>query len=242
MLTSGLLLCSGLKAEQATIAIASNFTQPAEQLRLAFEQHSPHTIRFSFGSSGKFYAQIRHGAPFDAFFSADQQKPVELEKLSLTVAGSRFSYALGKLYLWSAQPGIDLSPKNNDWQFATKIAIANPKLAPYGKAAVESLKQLNRLNNLKDKLVYAENIAQTYQFVLSQNAQIGFVAASQVVQQNKGSSWPVPDDYHPPIKQDAVLLKRGQQNQAAIAFLAFCKSKAAAKIIQSFGYQTLDNH
>lgn len=225
-------------AEQAIIAVASNFTQPMQQLKNTFEQSSEHNIKLSFASSGKLYAQITQGAPYAAFFSADQVKPISLEKLGLAVANTRFSYATGQLVLWSPQNNLSLTPAKLDLTSFNKIAIANPKLAPYGSAAVETLKSLQQYKFTKKNLVYAENIAQTYQYVFTQNAQIGFISASQLSQHKTGSYWLIPQTYHSPILQDAILLKSAQNNQAAIDFLQFIKSTNAKNIIHQFGYKT----
>lgn len=225
-------------AEQAIIAVASNFTLPMQQLKKTFEQSSEHNIKLSFASSGKLYAQITQGAPYAAFFSADQIKPIALEKSGLAVANSRFSYATGQLILWSAQNNLNLTPAKLDLTSFNKIAIANPKLAPYGSAAIETLTSLQQYKFIKKNLVYAENIAQTYQYVFTQNAQIGFIAASQLNQHKTGSYWLIPQTYHSPILQDAILLKQAQSNQAAIDFLQFVKSTKAKNIIHQFGYRT----
>lgn len=227
-----------LYAEQAIMAVASNFTQPMQQLKNVFEQTSRHKIKLSFASSGKLYAQITQGAPYAAFFSADQSKPIALENSGLAVANSRFSYATGQLVLWSAQNNLNLSPDRLDLTAFPKIAVANPKLAPYGAAAIETIANLQAPPSVKKSLVYGENIAQTYQYVFTQNAQIGFIAASQFKQHKTGSFWLIPQTYHSAILQDAILLKQAANNQAALAFLNFVKSEQAKQIIRRFGYKT----
>jgi molybdate transport system substrate-binding protein len=229
-------------AEQINVAVASNFTAPMKAIVTAFEQQSEHRVKLSFGSSGKFFAQITHGAPFELFFSADQTKPKALEESGLIVPGSRFTYAIGALALWSSNPTL---LKNNagalkQGQF-TKLALANPKLAPYGLAAVEVLEHLALTEHTKAKWVQGENIAQTYQFISTGNADIGFVAMSQIMQQgqiNLGSSWLIPHELYSPIKQDAALLARGKNSPAAKALLTYIQSNQAKAIIESYGYTT----
>ena len=232
-----------VKADDIYVAVASNFTAVMHRLAEEFEKSSGHQLKISSGSSGKFYAQIKHGAPFDVFFSADQAKPQALENEGLIVANSRFSYAVGALALWSAQPGwVDDQAtrlKNNNFN---KLALANPKLAPYGAAAVEVLDNLKLVKTTQPKWVKGENIAQTYQFASTGNADIGFVALSQIMHNGHikhGSAWIIPDQLYSPILQDAVLLKRAANNDAAKALLQFMRSNIAKKIIESYGYKTL---
>ncbi|MFC7049414.1 molybdate ABC transporter substrate-binding protein [Emcibacter nanhaiensis] len=228
-------------AGEVTVAVASNFTGAMKEIAGAFEKQSGHRVKLSFGSSGKFYAQIRNGAPFEVFLSADQAKPAALDKDGLTVAGSRFSYAIGALALWSSDAKV-VDNGGGILKRGTfrKIAIANPKLAPYGVAATQVLDALGLTDIVRGKLVMGENISQTFQFVGSGNAEIGFVALSQVMQGNKvkaGSAWIVPPELYQPIRQDAVLLKRGEANEAAGALLSFLRSEQAGRIITSFGYR-----
>jgi molybdate transport system substrate-binding protein len=227
-------------ADQAQIAVAANFIGPAQKIADKFAQESGHTVSVISGSTGKFYAQIKNGAPFDAFLAADDATPAKLEKEGETVAGSRFTYAIGKLALWSTQPTLvdskgEVLPKST----FSHIAVANPKLAPYGTAAIETLTALGLKDKLQNKIVFGENIAQTHQFVASGNAELGFVALSEIYKDGKissGSAWIVPSKLYTPIRQDAVLLVKGKDNKAAAAFLAYLKSPAAQSIIKSYGY------
>ena len=227
-------------AGQAHIAVASNFAAPMKVLAAQFEQASGHTLTLSFGSTGKFYAQIKNGAPFDVLLAADDETPARLMREGDAV--QRQTYAIGRLVLWSARPdlidGSDAVLRQNRFQ---RLAIANPKLAPYGAAAVEVLAKLKLTDSVRGKFVMGENIAQTYQFVASGNAELGFVALSQVMQDGKisgGSAWLVPASLHAPIRQDVVLLKRGENNEAARALFDFLKSPAAAlTLTRSFGYE-----
>jgi molybdate transport system substrate-binding protein len=227
-------------AAEVNAAVASNFSVPMKQIVTLFQQQSGNTVKLSFGSTGKFYAQIKGGAPFDVFFAADTATPQRLEVEGLTVNGSRFVYALGKLVLWSAQPNlVDDQGKvlrKGDYE---KLAIADPKLAPYGMAAKQTLEKLAMWNSIRDKLVMGENITQAYQFVATGNAELGFVALSQVMRDGKvsaGSSWLVPSDMYKPIRQSAVLLAGAKDKAAAKAFLDFLKSDKAAAVIRSYGY------
>ncbi|WP_207923237.1 molybdate ABC transporter substrate-binding protein [Marinomonas flavescens] len=233
------MFCSGIIfAEPLRIAVASNFTSPMQKLAPLFEKETGQKIQLSFGSSGKFYAQIQHGAPFDVFLSADQAKPNKLIQMGLALKESQTVYAKGTLALWSAKLK-SVEPITNVLKNARKIAIANPKLAPYGKAAEETLKKLNLWSPLKNKLVQGENIGQTYQFVYTKNADVGFVALSQVLSGDiKGSFWTVPSSFHADIKQSAVVIKKSKQKKMATAFLAFLMRPDIQKKIASFGYQT----
>jgi len=206
-----------------------------------FEKDSGYKAVLSFSATGKFYAQITNGAPFDVFLAADDATPAKLEKEGSAVSGSRFTYATGKLVLWSAQPGVvdaqgEVLKKNS----FRKIAIAAPKLAPYGAAAVETMTKLGLMAALEPKLVTGESIGQAFGFVSTGNAELGFVALSQVFEGGKlksGSAWVVPANLHSPIRQDAVLLTRGKDNKAAQALMAFLKTDKAKAVIRSFGYQ-----
>lgn len=223
------------------IAVASNFTAAANSLVSRFEDESGHEITLVFGSSGRFYAQIMNGAPFDAFLSADSEKPAALVSSQLALGDSLFTYALGSLVLWSSDSELISNSANVlSSERVTRIAIANERLAPYGRAAEEVLLNLDLLTSLQSKLVRGENIAQTYQFVATENAQAGFVAKSQVKLQDQfieGSGWEIPNSLHSPIRQDAVLLTRAKDNIAAIDFLNFVKSEPGQAVIQSFGYE-----
>lgn len=227
-------------AETALVAVAANFTKPMAEIAEAFEKSTGHTAKLSYGSSGKFVAQFENGAPFEVFLSADDTSPAKLEESGLGVTGSRFTYAIGKLVLWSASPNLVDSQGQalNSGNFK-HIALAYPKLAPYGVAAVDTLKNLGLLEKLTPLFVQGENIAQTLQFVNSGNAELGFVALSQVIENGKigsGSGWIVPATLYRPILQDAVLLKTGAENPAAKALLEFLKTPPALAIIEKYGY------
>ena len=233
---------TSLRAEQALVAVAANFSAPMQQIALAFQKDTGHQLRLSFGATGGIYAQIKNGGPFDVFLSADQLTPQKIEAEGLGVPQTRFTYATGQLVLWSKQDGLVddkgqvLRSKN-----IQRIALANPKLAPYGAAALEAMTQLGLLDELKPKLVQGDNIAQTYQFVSTQNAQLGFVALSQVFADGKitsGSGWVLPSSLYKPILQDAILLKNGKDNSAAKALMLYIKGDKAKEMIKRFGYLT----
>lgn len=229
------------QAGEVQVAVASNFTAPMQAMAVAFERETGHTVRMSFGASGKFYAQIKHGAPFEVLLSADEEKPAQLEKEGLTVPGSRFTYALGTLVLWSPQAGlVDAKGEVLTQGVFHKLAIAAPKLAPYGAAAMDVLNAMGVLAAVQPKLVQGENIAQTYQFVSTGNAELGFVALSQVMKDGVlnagGSAWIVPAKLHSPIRQDAVLLAKGRGNVAAEALLAYLKTDKTQTLLRAYGY------
>ncbi|MDD2740070.1 MAG: molybdate ABC transporter substrate-binding protein [Methylomonas lenta] len=227
-------------AETVLVAVASNFTKPMTEIAEAFEKATGHSAKLSFGSSGKFVSQLENGAPFEVFLSADDEKPLKLEQAGLAVAGSRFTYALGTLVLWSAKPGY----VDDQGQILSKggfqhLALADPKLAPYGVAALEVLKSLGLQEKLQALFVQGENISQAHQYVITGNAELGFVALSQVIANGKiaeGSGWIIPADRYAPIRQDAVLMKTGAENPAAPALLAYLKSAPALAIMQKYGY------
>ena len=227
-------------ADEVQVAVAANFTAPMKLITANFEKATGHKVALSFGATGKFYAQIRNGAPFDVLLAADDETPARMEKEGLGVTGSRFTYAIGKLILWSAKPGYvddkgDVLKKGS----FEHIALANPKLAPYGAAAVEVMTKLGVMSALEPKFVQGENIAQTYQFVSTGNAELGFVALSQVYEDGKlksGSGWIVPSAIHSPIRQEAVLLSRAKGNLAAEALLKYLKSDKARAVIKAYGY------
>ncbi|MBI5109103.1 MAG: molybdate ABC transporter substrate-binding protein [Rhodocyclales bacterium] len=228
-------------ADEVQVAVAANFTAPARRVAAAFEKHSGHKVQLSFGGTGKFYAQIKNGAPFDVLLAADDETPARLEQEGAAVAGSRFTYATGRLVLWSAKPGYvdDKGAVLKQGNFK-HLAIANPKLAPYGAAAVEVLAALKLVDTVRPRFVQAENIAQAHQFVATGNAELGFVALSQVMQDGRlgaGSAWVVPANLHKAIRQDAVLLDKGKGKPAAEAWLGFLKSDKANAVITSFGYE-----
>lgn len=227
-------------ADTVSVAVAANFTAPMQKIATAFEADTGHKAELSFGATGKFYAQIAHGAPFQVLLSADDTTPARLEREGKAVAQSRFTYAIGTLVLWSAQPGtVDAKGdvlKSGDFKH---LAIANPKLAPYGAAALQVMDKLGVATALQPRLVQGENIAQTFQFVSTGNAQLGFVALSQVMADGKirsGSAWQVSAHLHEPIRQDAVLLMPGKDSAAASALLTYLRGDKARAIIQSYGY------
>lgn len=242
MLLSFLTLNSSTYAEEIHAAVASNFTAPMKDIVKQYEEESGNKVILSFGSSGKFFAQIQNGAPFQIFLSADESKPDALEKAGLIVTGTRFTYAIGALALWSVKPDFidnnDARLKSGDFN---KLALANPKLAPYGVAATEVLEGLGLTESTKSKWVMGENISQTYQFASTGNTDLGFVALSQIMSEGqitKGSSWIIPTDQYSPIRQDAVLLKSAENSTAAKELLNYLRSDKARSIIHSYGYKT----
>ena len=235
-----LLTAAGLHAGEVQVAVAANFTAPMQQIAADFARDTGHKAVLSFGATGKFYAQIVNGAPFEVFLAADDTTPARLEKEGHAVLGSRFTYAVGKLVLWSAKADfVDAKGDVLKGGNFNKVSIANPKTAPYGAAAVETLKKLNLLDAVQPKFVQGENISQTLQFVHTGNADLGFVALSQVFKDGKlsgGSAWIVPGEFHEPIYQDAAILAKGKDNAAATALLAYLKGDKAKAVIRSFGY------
>lgn len=231
-----LLPWSAAKAETVTAAVAANFTEAAKDLATRFEKATGDKVVLAFGSSGQLYAQISQGAPFDVFLSADRERPQRAVANGFAVPGSAFTYATGRLVLFSVDKELVKGAETLTNGRFDKIAIANPATAPYGEAAVEALKALHAYEALSSKLVRGENITQTYQFVATGNAQLGFVALSQVARMAGGSRWIVPEDLYRPIAQDAVLLKHGERNNAARAFLTFLESPAARAVEERFGY------
>ncbi|OPY98517.1 molybdate ABC transporter substrate-binding protein [Bradyrhizobium sacchari] len=234
---AGLLLAStGAQAAQTNVAVAANFTDAAKEIAALFKQRTGHEAVLSFGASGQFYTQITQGAPFQVFLSADDSRPKKLVEDGLAVADSRFTYAIGKLVLWSKSPGIVTGEETLKAASFAKLSICNPAAAPYGLAAVETMKSLNLYETLKPKLVESATITQAYQFVETGNAEVGFVALSQLTSSEAGSRWVVPPALYNPIRQDAVLLKTGAGNDAAGAFIAFLRDPEARVIIEKYGY------
>jgi len=230
----------GALADVVNVAVAANFTAPMNAIATEFAKDTGHKALLSFGSSGKFYAQIKNGAPFQMLLSADDEKPAKLEQEGLTLPGTRFTYAIGTLVLWSAKNDlVDNQGAVLKSGAFNKLALANPKLAPYGAAAMEALTALNLKSALEPKFVLGENIAQTWQFVSTGNAELGFVALSQVMKDGKitsGSAWVVPGKLHTPIRQDAVILATGKGNAAAEALSKYLKGEKAKAIIRAYGY------
>ena len=242
---AGWLLSFATQAGEVLVAVAANFTAPIQKVEQAFEQDTGHKVQLAFGATGKFYAQIKNGAPFAVLLAADDETPARLEKEGLAVAGTRFTYATGRLALWSKQAnlvddkGEVLRSNRFEKLGVQKIAIADPKLAPYGAAAMEVIQHLGVQASVVPKLVQGESIGQTYQFVSTENAQLGFVALSQVSfdgRVTQGSAWVVPQHMHTPLKQDAVLLNAGKDNAAAQALLKYLQGDKAKAIIRQYGY------
>lgn len=241
LLLAGLLAgITAAHADEVAVAVAANFTAPLQKIAAEFEKDTGHKVVASFGSTGKFYAQIKGGAPFELLLSADDETPAKLVAEGAAVAGSPFTYAIGKLVLWSAKPGfVDAQGEVLKAGNFEHIALANPKLAPYGAAGMEVMKALGTLDALQPKIVTAENITQAYQFIGSGNAQLGFVALSQVLKDGhiEGSSWIVPARLYTTIRQDAVVLDKGRGKPAALALMQYLRAPKAVAIIQSFGYE-----
>jgi len=234
------LACVDAHADQVQVAVAANFGAPIQRIAADFERATGHKALVSIGSTGKFYAQIKNGAPFEVLLSADEATPKRLEAEGAAVAGSRFVYAIGQLVLWSARPGfVDADGevlRKGDFRH---LALANPKTAPYGVAAMQTLVSLKLLDTLAPRFVQGENIAQTQQFVATGNAELGFVGLSQVWRDGRiaeGSGWIVPDALHTPIRQDAVLLVPGRDRPAAIALMKYLRGDPARAVIRGFGY------
>ena len=229
------------KAAEVQVAVAANFTAPMQKIAAEFEKDTGHKAVLAFGSTGKFYAQIKNGAPFDVMLSADAETPARMEKEGLAVAGQGFTYAVGRLVLWSARANL-VDARGEVLRAASfrRLAIANPRLAPYGAAAQEVMEKLGVWAALQLRLVVGENIAQAYQFVSSGNAELGFIAYAQIREPGKdpaGSFWLVPKELHTPIRQNAALLVRAEANPGPREFLAFLRSPPARELIQAFGYE-----
>ncbi|MGY2291043.1 molybdate ABC transporter substrate-binding protein [Pseudomonas sp. SDO528_S397] len=236
----GALAFTSAHADEVQVAVAANFTAPIQAIAADFEKDTGHKLVASYGATGQFYTQIKNGAPFEVFLSADDTTPKKLDDEGATVKGSRFTYAVGTLALWSAKDGYvdakgDVLKKN-----AFKhLSIADPKTAPYGLAATQVLAKEGLSEQVQDKLVTGQNITQAFQFVSTGNAELGFVALSQIYKDGKvtsGSAWIVPAALHDPIKQDAVILNKGKDNAAAKALVEYLKGPKAAAVIKSYGY------
>jgi molybdate transport system substrate-binding protein len=239
-LALGLGFAAGLtQAAEVSVAVAANFTDATREIVPLFEKATGHKVKVSFGSTGKLFSQIENGAPFELFLAADSKRPAKAEKEGLAVGGTRFTYAKGKLALWSPKVGAfsDAEAFLKAGQFK-RAAIANPKTAPYGLAAQQVMEHLGVWSALQGKLVRGDSIAQTFQFAASGNAEVGFVALSQVKawKESKGTTWEIPQAYYAPIAQQAVLLKKGEANPAARAFLKFLKGDEARAVITGYGY------
>ena len=241
IVVSSLLASATAFAAEVKLAVAANFSAPMKDIAQAFEAATGHKLLVTPGATGKFYAQIVNGAPFEVFMAADDETPAKLEKEGFGVPGTRFTYAIGQLALWSpAANTVDSAGqvlKNGNFRY---LAIANPKVAPYGMAAVQVMQGMGVYTQLESRIVQGESIAQTYQFVATGNASLGFVALSQILDQGKiksGSAWVVPDTMHDALKQDAILLNPGKSSEAAKSLMTFMKSEKAKKIIRSYGYK-----
>jgi len=240
-LCASFAMAGSAHADQVQVAVAANFTAPMQAIASAFEQDTGHSVQASYGATGQFYAQISHGAPFEVFLSADDSTPAKLEQEGQSLEGSRFTYAIGSLVLWSPKEGFV------DGQGAVlgkgdfkHLAIANPKAAPYGLAATQTLDKLGLSEAVKGKIVEGQNITQALQFVSTGNAELGFVALSQVYkdgQISSGSAWVVPEAMYQPIRQDGLILRKGADNPAAKALVEYLKGPKAAEIIKAYGYQ-----
>ena len=236
-LALGVALAGGARAGEVSVAVAANFTEPAKAIAAAFQKATGHTAALSFGPSGGFYAEITHGAPFEVFLSADDERPKAAEAGGFAVPGSRFTYVVGRLVLYSRAPGlVDAEGQVLRSTRFEKLAIADPAAAPYGAAAVQTLQRMGVYEAVKGRIVQGASIAQAYQFVSTGAAELGFVAQSQVIEMQGGSRWLVPERLHAPIVQDAVLLKPGAKDPAARAFLGFLRGPEARAIIKRYGY------
>lgn len=228
-------------ADEVQVAVAANFTAPIQAIAKDFEKDTGHKLVASFGATGQFYAQIKNGAPFEVFLAADDSTPAKLEQEKAVVPGSRFTYAIGKLALWSPKDGyVDAKGEVLKKGGFQHLSIANPKTAPYGLAATQVLDKLGLKDKLAGKIVEGQNIGQAYQFVSSGNAELGFVALSQIYKDGKvtaGSAWIVPADLYEPIRQDAVILEKGKDNAAAKALVDYLKGPKAAAVIKAYGYE-----
>jgi molybdate transport system substrate-binding protein len=227
-------------AEQALVAVAANFIPPFREIATEFEKSTGHQLQVSGGSSGNFYSQIKNGAPFDVFFSADMERPKLLEDEGFGIKDSRFTYAIGRIVLWSPNADVVKGEETLRSKSFKRLAMANPKTAPYGVAAMQALKKLELWDSLQSQIVMGESIGQTMGFIESGNARMGFVALSQIMDpkiKGQGSRWDVPTHLHEPIKQDVILLTKGKDNLAAKALLEFMDGPHAKAIIERYGYE-----
>jgi molybdate transport system substrate-binding protein len=240
--TAGLLAAGALHASQVRVAVSANMAAPMQRIAADFERATGYEVVPSIASTGRFYAQLRGGAPYEVLIAADEEVPARLEREGLAVPGSRFTYAIGRLVLWSLDPhGVD--PQGNILKQPPhgRLAISDPQLAPYGRAAIETLTRLGVLAAWRPALVHGETVTQAFQYVASGNASYGFVSLSQVMSDgriSKGSGWVVPPQYHLPLKQEAVLLNGGRTSAAAIALVDYLKSEPARATLRSYGYET----
>ncbi|MBB5190132.1 molybdate transport system substrate-binding protein [Silvimonas terrae] len=234
-------LVSTAHADEVVVAVAANFTAPIQAIAKDFEKDTGHKLVASFGATGQFYTQIKNGAPFQVFLAADDTTPARLEKEGEIVPGSRFTYAIGSLALWSAKAGyVDANGDVLKHNAFTHLSIANPQAAPYGLAATQVLTKMGLTEAVKPKIVEGQNITQAYQFVATGNAELGFVALSQIYKDGKvtgGSAWIVPSSMYEPIRQDAVLLSKAKDSVAAKALVDYLKGPKAAAVIHAYGYK-----
>lgn len=234
-------MISNAQAAELKVAVASNFVNVLKEIAVEFQKDAGHQLAITPGATGKFYAQINNGAPFDVFLSADDETPRKLAQEGKAIASSQVTYAIGRLALWSPNP--EMVDKNADILKTDKfkfIAIANAKVAPYGQAAVQTMQKLGVLTKIEPRIVQGESIAQTYQFVSTGNAQLGFVALSQILENGKikaGSAWIVPEEMHEQLKQDAVVLQSCKHMSACQALMEYLKSEKVKKIMASYGYK-----
>lgn len=236
-LALGGLFAVAASAEEVNVAVAANFTATSREIAAAFEKKTGNEVKLSFGSTGSLYTQIGQGAPFQVFLAADRKRPAKTVEDGLGVKDSLFTYAVGKLVLWSKDTDLVKSGETLKKGTFQKLSICNPVAAPYGAAAVEAMKSLKVYDAIEPRLVQGANVSQAFQFIETGNAELGFVALSQVVGK-EGSKWVVPQDLYKPIRQDAVLLNTGADSDAAKAFIAFLKSPEAGAIIEKYGYGT----
>ncbi|AQW68289.1 MULTISPECIES: molybdate ABC transporter substrate-binding protein [Pseudomonas] len=238
---ASLIMLNTAWADEVQVAVAANFTAPIQAIAKDFEKDTGHTLIAAYGATGQFYAQIKNGAPFEVFLAADDSTPAKLEQENAIVPGSRFTYAIGTLALWSAQPGyVDDKGAVLQGNAYKHLSLANPKTAPYGLAATQVLEKLKLTEATRAKWVEGQNITQAFQFVSTGNAELGFVALSQIFKDGKvqsGSAWIVPASLHDPIRQDAVILKKGKDNPAAKALVDYLKGPNAAAVIKAYGYE-----
>lgn len=235
------VLTHSAQAAEVQVAVAANFAEPIKAIAAVLEKTTGHTLKVTLGSTGKLYAQIKNGAPFEVFLAADTRAPAQLEADGLAQPGSRFTYATGKLVLWSADAQrVDSQGQVLRDPALRKVALANPKTAPYGEAAIQAMDKLGLTPTLLPKLVQGESIGQAYGFVHTGNAEVGFVAMAQVLEEGKlksGSMWVLPQALYSPIRQDAVVLQRGAGNEAAQALMKLLKSPRIKDLIRSYGYE-----
>lgn len=235
-LLPAMALATAARAGEVRAAVAANFTEAAREIAALYEAASGDRVILSFGSTGQLYAQISQGAPFEVFLAADRTRPEKAVEEGLAEPGSRFTYATGRLVLYSRDADLVRGETTLREGGFDRLAIANPATAPYGAAAVATLKRLGLFEGLEPRLVQGNNVAQTYQFVETGNAELGFVALSQVAGHRGGSRWIVPKDLHPAIAQDAVLLEPGIGSRPARAFLDFLKGPEARAVKERYGY------